>query len=143
MSDAELQRGFPNLRHSGYEITSPEDRGYNCIAWAAGVTDAWWWPDPWEIGYWPNGVPREETIQAFIQAFGTRGYTPCEDDSLEAAFEKIALYANAGVPTHAARQLEDGRWSSKCGDLEDIAHTLDGLAGTSYGQRVVTLARPL
>jgi len=37
-------------------------------------------------------------------------------------FEKIAIYAAGGVPTHAAKQTSDGRWKSKLGGWEDIEH---------------------
>jgi hypothetical protein len=39
-----LEDVFPGLQGTAYRVTSPADRGYNCIAWAAGVTDDWWWP---------------------------------------------------------------------------------------------------
>ncbi|TAF36353.1 MAG: hypothetical protein EAZ69_10585 [Oscillatoriales cyanobacterium] len=38
-----------------------------------------------------------------------------------------------GIPTHAARQLANGKWTSKLGWLEDIEHELDGLTGDRYG----------
>jgi hypothetical protein len=56
------------------------------------------------------GVPREETIEAFKQAFQTLGYEVCEDDVLEEGFQKIAIYANSNkVPTDVARQLPSGK----------------------------------
>ena len=37
---------------------------------------------------------------------------PVRELQLEPGFEKIALYAdNSGKPTHAARQLDNGRWT--------------------------------
>lgn len=79
-------------------------------------------------------VPREETLPAFIEAYGTRGFVACADGTLEAGFEKIAIFAKqvggATVPTHAALQLETGRWTSKMGNLEDISHsTFDAVGG--------------
>ncbi|HZO88142.1 MAG TPA: hypothetical protein VFB38_07355 [Chthonomonadaceae bacterium] len=62
-----IESTFPSLATSGYDITSPAAEDYNCIAWAAGETDRWWWPDPFSIGYWPEGVPRAETLEAFIR----------------------------------------------------------------------------
>jgi hypothetical protein len=62
---------------------------------------------------------------------------------LESGFEKIALYALEGHPKHAARQLPDGAWSSKLGKYIDIAHSLNGLEGTVYGQVVGFLKRRL
>jgi hypothetical protein len=137
-----LEEYFPNLKSTGYAVTSPATSDYNCIAWAAGITDDWWWPDPLRTSGWPAAAPREETVAAFIEAFRSLGYAPCAEDTLEAGFEKVALYALAGMPKHAARQLADGRWTSKCGELEDIEHTLDGLVGTWYGSVVQVLKRP-
>ena len=59
----------------------------------------------------------------------------CSDSSLEAGYEKIAIYVKDGIPTHAARQLGDGRWTSKLGKYEDIEHdSLDALNGDGYGE---------
>ena len=95
------------------------------------------------VSAWPAAVRREETIAAFVEAFHTLGFVPCAADALESGFEKIALYALAGVPKHAARQLPNGRWTSKLGELEDVEHCLDGLDGTWYGSVVQILKRPL
>src|SRR5262249_2321359 len=117
---------FPGLRGSAYQGTSPPDDVYNCIAWAAGVIDSWWWPvgGPQRI-HWPAGVSGEETLEAFREAFAALGYCACQHAELEAGYEKVALFANAaGLPTHAARQLPTGRWTSKVGQLEDIEHAL-------------------
>lgn len=32
---------FPHLAATGYRITSPATRAYNCFAWAAGEDDRW------------------------------------------------------------------------------------------------------
>jgi hypothetical protein len=34
-----LHEVFPGLLGTAYRVTSPPDPDYNCIAWAAGVTD--------------------------------------------------------------------------------------------------------
>jgi hypothetical protein len=93
-------------------------------------------------GYWPEQAPREETLAAFVHAFETLGYSRCDSSEHEPGFEKVALYAREGTPTHAARQLEDGKWTSKLGELEDIEHTLEGIAGSSYGEVAQILRRP-
>jgi hypothetical protein len=67
------------------------------------------------------------------------GFELSDNDKLERGYEKIAIYADAGgVPTHAARQLDSGKWTSKLGRLEDIEHdTLSSLQGPSppaYGE---------
>ena len=107
-----ITRCFPALLNDSYVVTSHDTPEYNCIAWAAGDTDSWWWPHP--DSYWPAGAPVEETLTAFIQAFQTRGYESCEDGAAEAGFVKIAIYADArGTPTHAARQLPSGEEASR------------------------------
>ena len=131
---------FPALRTSSFEITSPLTKRYNCIAWAAGEDHVWWWPGG---RYWPDGVPREESIEAFTQAFAELGYAPCETDDPEAAVEKVALYVGAdGRVLHAARQLPDGAWTSKLGEAWDISHELRGLEGDNYGRVARILKRP-
>ncbi len=136
---------FPRLRPENFSVTSPPDRSYNCLAWAAGVTDDWWWP----IGkegrtFWPPGVPQMETLEAFQAAFATLGHVSCASEARETGFEKLALFADPhGIPTHAVRQLTNGRWTSKLGRAEDIEHALLDLEGDVYGTVVLILKRPL
>jgi hypothetical protein len=136
-----LEIAFPYLAREGSRVTSPVDAKYNCVAWAAGDTTRWWWPDADPINHWPAGVPREETLAAFVAAFATLGYTPTADGTLQPGVVKVAVYAKAGLVTHVARQLPTGLWTSKLGHSEDIEHTLDGLAGAVFGQVVVVLAK--
>lgn len=139
-----LEREFPNLTSTGYTITSPETPEYNCIAWAAHDTERWWEPDPLGQYYWPAGVSLEITLDTFVRAFATRGFVLCERDQLEPGFEKIAFYVDRnGNPTHVARQLSNGKWTSKLGDWEDIEHKLDGLTDSSYGSVAKVLKRLL
>lgn len=139
----ELEHIFPNLKLTPYRLTSPRTSEYNCIAWAADENDRWWWPDPHGVAYWPKDVPREVTLKAFIAAYGTRGYSSCDEEELEPGYDKIAIYVDRdGKPTHAARQLESGDWTSKCGHLNDITHTLDGLKDSGYGRVGQLMKRP-
>jgi hypothetical protein len=145
---------FPKLRRGDYHVTSCETTRYNCIAHAAGKNDNWWWPvDVYVEGvHWPNGAEPTETIEAFVCAYGTQGYTVCTDHDLEEGIEKIAIYVDAdGIPSHAARQLADGSWTSKLGDWEDIRHqTLEALEtgdqeehqGLAYGKVAIFMGRP-
>lgn len=135
---------LPYLDRYNHSITSDQDTRYNCIAWAAGDQEKWWWPD--EDGYWPDRAPREATLEAFLAAFQALGYSPCPDGDLELGFSKIAIYGltSRGVvtPTHVARQLTDGRWTSKLGPLEDIAHKHpENVNGPAYGRVCAFLKR--
>jgi hypothetical protein len=140
-----LPEEFPNLQDEDRDITSAATSRYNCIAWAADDSSAWWEPDPDDTYYWPVGAPRNYTMLAFIEAFRTKGYEICESGSIETGFEKVALYANTeGEPQHAARQLRNGKWTSKLGPHEDIEHTtLECLNGDLYGRPVLYLVRRL
>jgi hypothetical protein len=141
-----LESLFPGFRTTVYRVTSPKTGDYNCIAWAAGDTSDWWWPvsDPVdEQPFWPAGVVRELTLPAFVAAFVTLGYSPCAGDVLDPDAEKVAIFADGlGKPTHAARQLANGRWTSKLGKAEDIEHDLHALDGDIYGTVVLVLKRP-
>ena len=128
---------FPALRGSQFEITSEATTVYNCIAWAAGDTDKFWWPGH----FWPRSVGRNVTRESFVKAFQSRGYAVCDSPGAEASFEKIALYEHNGTPTHAARLLPNGRWSSKLGRSHDISHPLEGLNGDQYGSPVLFMKR--
>jgi hypothetical protein len=143
MVERTLEDVFPGLRGQLYQIKSPRDRKYNCIAFAVGDNRNWWWPDVAEEDTWPAGVARVETLAAFRDAFATLGYVVCDNDQLEANFEKVALFGLAGVPKHAARQLSSGRWTSKLGPMEDIEHALHDLTGAVYGSVVLVMKRPL
>lgn len=134
---------FPRLAPTNSRWKSPSDPNYNCIAFAAGVNDIWWEPDPLYQLFWPLAAEREYTIRAYLKAFGTQGYLPSNDGNLEAHVHKVALYALGTRPTHAARQLPDGWWASKLGENIDIEHTVDALNGGDYGDIVHFLEKQL
>jgi hypothetical protein len=138
-----LQELFPGLQATPFQLTSPADRNYNCIGWAANDSSNWWWPEgDAPTIYWPVGVPSEVTLDTFAALFEMLGYIPGGDDALESGTEKVALFADAaGIPTHAARQLASGRWTSKLGEAEDIEHELRALEGEIYGTVALILKR--
>src|SRR5262245_29337542 len=119
-----LEKAFPRLSATGWQKTSDADSTYNCVAHAAGRTDAWWQPGPLPGGqryFWPDGVPEDLNLQSFMQVFQQLAYVPCTDGTLEPGFEKVAIYADdSGQATHAARQLPNGQWTSKLGKYIDI-----------------------
>jgi len=134
----------PNLTAANHTVESPATPRYNCIGWAAGSDVQWWWPTG--RYYWPPNVAREETVDAFIRAYGTLGYVQCDNGAAEDGFEKIVIYgkAEAGhiLPTHAARLLPNGRWTSKLGNFEDIEHSCpEDLNCPPYGKPVCYLKR--
>lgn len=136
-----LERIFPNLASMGYERTSEADASYNCVAWAAGDTTRNW-DGTRPGGYWPPGAEPGESIDHLLQAFQSLGYERCDDGSLEAGWGKVVLYADQdGDWQHAARQLPDGQWTSKLGELEDITHSALDAVAVVYGRVACFLRR--
>ncbi len=132
---------FPRLTPSNHRVTSPATRRYNCVAWAAGEFHRWWEPGK----FWPCPLlGKAFTVDDLTAAFRTIGYAPCPDGTWEPGFEKVAIYAEEfDDPTHASRQLPDGRWTSKLGPDEDIEHdTADDVAGGLYGEVFQFMRRP-
>lgn len=74
-------------------------------------------------------IAKEETLEAFSEAFAIKGFVRCSDGKVELGFEKIAVYALGSEIRHAAKQMKDGSWRSKLGPDEDIEHILAGLEG--------------
>ena len=132
-----LEDIFPNL--SGYRITSPVSLEYNCVAWTLGITNQWWSHDR----IWLDSVPRSLEATALTQLFEAFGYVVCDSAEREAGYDKVALYVLNGEWQHAARQLEDGRWTSKLGPFEDITHpSPEDVAGELYGEVHCIMRRP-
>ena len=136
----EIEVLFPGLA-SGYQQTSDADPLYNCIGHAAGDRDVWW--QPTRGRFWPRRAPRDYSLGALKAALSSVDYAPCASGALEAGIEKVALFVGpTGEYLHAARQLEDGLWSSKIGNNEDIRHELSQLEGTEYGTVAAFMSRP-
>lgn len=85
----------------------------------------------------------ECNLEAYKKAYGTLSYAECADGKYEPEYEKVAIYIDReGKPTHAARQLSSGRWTSKLGQHVDIDHeTLEALEGPTYGTVAVFMKR--
>jgi hypothetical protein len=138
-----LAKQFPNLTKQDHLVTSNPDPYYNCIAFAAGITDKKYWPN-WHPDYtWLPGIPRAETLDAFIKFYETFGYSGPSNDTYVEGVEKVAIFTDgAGKPKHAAKQIGPNKWASKLGDSYDIEHKHDAVSGGLYGQIVHYMERP-
>ena len=136
-----LSEIFPKLSGGNFRVTSPKDAAYNCVAWAAGETNAWW--DHLD-GYWPENIKRGGAVTAYVDVFVSLGFEQCATSEYEPGFEKVAVFGNGGQFTHAARQLPSGLWTSKLGSLEDIEHQdLASVSIPDYGRPVQFLRRAI
>lgn len=135
---------FPSLL--SYDKTSEATSVYNCIAWAFGDNTRWWWPDPspLSITYWPDGFLCDGTVASFDNLLAAVGAEIVASPTFEVGFEKIALFAKGGKPTHACRLIAEGRWTSKMGREIDIAHALKDIEGGAYGDvlRIYKIKQP-
>lgn len=125
-------REFPQLTDANSRVTSPRNVEYNCIAWAMNDAVRWWEPGL----FWPRDIePGEFGITVLVALFRDHGFVDCDGPDWEPGFEKVALYGNNLFYTHAARQLSNGKWTSKLGKWEDIEHdSPEDVAGGIYGE---------
>jgi len=138
-SKMNLRQLFPNLCDENHEITSPKTIKYNCVAWAANDTQHWWQPG----SFWPLECSRDDHgIGTLVAAFQELGFELCDDAALELGSLKIASYGSGLMYTHIARQLPDGTWTTKLGQLEDIVHdSPEVIEGSDYGSIVQVMKR--
>jgi len=145
MGAGDLESLFPRLRGSGYQITSEQADQPNCIGWAL-YSNLYFDPGGSVMGgyYWPPGVRRDDSLEAWSEVFALHNYRDCDADAVEPDSEKIAIYVGPdGDPWHVARQLTSGEWTSKLNKLEDIRHpTLDALVGAHYVRIAKIMKRP-
>tara|TARA_R110002124_G_scaffold262626_1_gene428743 strand:+ start:1231 stop:1656 length:426 start_codon:yes stop_codon:yes gene_type:complete len=129
--DERFKTHFPNLSDVAKKKTSESNPNYNCIAWAFKDNRRFWWPD--RRAYWPMDITGLNQLVAFERLFAAQGWEKTNDSNVEPNYEKVALFALNGIPTHAARLLENGYWTSKLGVEIDISHGLRELDGPAYG----------
>ncbi len=132
---------LPRLTALNHRETSPATAAYNCIAWAANDASRWWEPGC----YWTIPGDRLESGPAnLVAVFESIGFVRCNSAAQESNWEKVALYSCGGEYTHAARQLESGKWTSKLGAHLDIEHdSPDDVGGGVYGEVFAFLKRPI
>lgn len=145
-ADVRLQMQGPTERVSfanlgdEFEVLAPASTTYNCISWSLGVRDRWIWPAK-------NGAP--VSFGDFDDLYKGQGYRRSNklDVDLDSGREKVVLYAKVSVngvlePTHSARQLDDGSWSSKVGRLPLIRHLHpEDVSGDTYGEPFALFTR--
>ncbi len=132
---------FPLSRLQPFTRTSDPTPQYNCIAWAFGDMTKRYWPAT-KFFYWPTGMRNDNVLEAFVELFSSQGYSGDVGDSLEVGFTKVAIFCKNGLPTHAARQLSSGLWTSKLGIEIDVAHSLASMESGFYGDVVRIMKVP-
>ena len=137
-----LVGAFPNLANEGFEIVDQPTERYNCIAYAAGDTSKWWWPDG--INYWPPWATETNRIESLKEAFAGLGYDLCAHNDTEVGYQRVALYEVDGEMKHATVQMPNGLWRSKMGQGPVIEHlSPESLSGGMYGDATAYMRRAL
>ena len=139
--DPRVRALFPKLNDYNHQKTSPKSSKYNCFAWATGHDDRW--VDPYNRRFW---LGADGSVDGVISHFAAFGYEECHNIDLDPEYEKVVIYAKHenGVqsPTHAARQLPTGWWTSKLGPNEDIEHSdPSDLNSNDYGEPICFMRR--
>jgi hypothetical protein len=132
---------FPSAPPGNIRPTSSATEEYNCLAWAVWDQRHVIWPDEYEQLSWPPNLPREETVNGIQEFFRAVGFTDCASSTPEANVEKIAIYSKGNTPTHVARQLHSGLWTSKLGSAADVDHKELSDLADQYGQVAVIMKR--
>jgi hypothetical protein len=138
-----LEEAFPNCQLEPFIFTSPATNFYNCIAWAFEDPTRVYWPDGAQNCYWPPNIQRKPILKSFIDLFKSKGYFECENGNLEEGYLKVAIYSKNNIPTHAARQLSNGLWTSKLGRSNDVSHTIHAMSNGEYGDVAIYMKKPL
>lgn len=142
MDEGELVDLFPGLGTGAFEKTSNQTPRYNCVAWALGEDETFYFPRRQAPYHWPRNIPFSWDVDAIRALFRARGFEEHDSDDLEDGFDYVAVYADDDGLKHVARRVAAG-WTSKLGRDEDIFHErLDQLEGEEYGAVVVLLRRP-
>jgi TIR domain len=140
LTEVKESRSILNELLPQLNIIGPNSIDYNSFSWAAGDETRWWSPDP--EGYWP--IDGEAlTMGGFLRAFETLSYRVCPEGKVEDGYEKIAIHINElGQPTHAARQIKSGLWTSKLGSLQKVEYKDVNVLNPLYGNVAVFMKRP-
>lgn len=72
----EIEAAFPELVGTKYSEKSKETDVYNCIAFAFGDVNQWWWPEKGYGIYWPPGFPLSQSVDVLIRICEVHGYSP-------------------------------------------------------------------
>ena len=142
-----IKKKWPNLNNDNARTTSEFSWFYNCLGFAVGDEENWWWPTKEEGIYWPKEFPFINSTTNILKMLKEKfNYEKCESGELEEGYVKITIYgiSESYSPKHYAIQTPNGKWKSKLGEKEDIEHdTLEALNGFFYGEPIAFAKRKL
>jgi hypothetical protein len=124
---------FPNaIIGTNLRYTSLRTEDYNCTAWATEIIHDW---VQFDNGY-------DTRISTYISYFEQKNFVRTDNKEVEIGVTKIAIYFEGEEFKHVARQLKNGKWTSKIGDWEDVEHdNIEILFGEFYGTQTIIMQR--
>jgi hypothetical protein len=136
ISPEKMREFFPKLANEGgWKEKSRATPRYNCVAFAGGDERHWW--EPRRNGgryFWPQNVPQNDTLKAWIEVFTSVGYEVTTNREVESDFEKVAIYVDFNDETSHVAKSDGTTWKSKLGKKQDIEHySAESLEGVEYG----------
>jgi hypothetical protein len=140
LTDSAIKYHFPNLKKGhNFKFTSFNTDQYNCISWAFEITNR----RTQLYDHLGKGIIDADE---YIQLFNKKGFCETQNRLFEKNKIKIAVYLKKDAFNydfkHVARLLENGKWTSKLGDWEDIEHeTPEDLIGASYGNNIIIMEK--
>lgn len=141
-ADSYLTYYFKNLNVHDCMEAAPATIRYNCMAWAMGLWDEWYWPSSEIL----DSKNEEEQTLYFCDELHDYGYVQCDEESamidLWALFDekgKFKKYTHMSVRNVSAKDkfLHGYDWESKLGSSERIFHPRYSLEGNIYGKVVM------
>ena len=133
---------FPLARAGDIVTDSEMTPEYNCVGWALHLKRSVIWPDDDQQHQWAPDLPRRPDKDIFCAFFEKMGFSECNDENFEQSREKIAIYSRGNEVLHVARQLRDGRWTSKLGPLADVLHpTALSISDGWFGVLAILMSR--
>ena len=122
----DYRRLFPNLNVDNVWVLGEKTAVYNCLAWALGINNRWVWP-------WGGRDATSTEMRDFLRTWGFTPWVP-------GAMSSLAVYGTgASNVKHAVRFTN--LWSSKCGQLLCITHSLRELDCGAYGSMMQEYVR--
>jgi hypothetical protein len=141
LSQYYFDKDYPYLK-GNYTKTSDETILYNCVAYVLGEYDKIY-SSYEEEGIWIDGLEKTHTPKNYADFFKKiKGFEICKNADFDDKYEKIAIYGLEDEFLHVAIQLQNGKWSSKIGEYEDIEHnSLKAVGGGRYGYPIIFMQR--
>ena len=126
----EIENWHPKLIGENWKIINIDEKldDFNCFSFVIDIYNDW---SGASGKIWHNPNNRFATLSNYVDFYSTYGYKICDNNIYEDNYEKIAIYVNNNIVTHACKQFKN-MWRSKLGSGVIIEHKLEWISGIDY-----------